>query len=56
VGTNFEVKPPAGYYGITIVGGAGIEANINRQFMAKIDWRYNFSIQLPIVGIAYRFR
>jgi hypothetical protein len=56
VGTNFEVKPPAGYYGVTIVGGAGIEADITKRFMAKLDWRYNFSMQLPVIGLAYRLK
>jgi opacity protein-like surface antigen len=56
VGTNYEVKPPKGSFGFTVIGGAGIEANITSRLIAKVDWRYNFSIRLPVIGIAYRFR
>lgn len=42
-------------FGPLIFGGAGIEALISKNWMVKVDFRYDNSPHLPIVGLAYRF-
>jgi hypothetical protein len=42
-------------YGITIVGGLGIEAHISSRLSAVAEWRYELILHYPTIGLSYRF-
>jgi len=37
------------------LGGIGIEAYFTRWFIARIDWRYEYTFQFPTIGLALKF-
>ena len=41
-------------WGVTIVGGAGIDGRITKNLFVKIEWRYDLLAHLPYIGIAYK--
>jgi len=47
--------PPENEFGISVIAAIGIEWNIKDNLYAKTEWRYEFFIQYPIIGIAYIF-
>lgn len=47
--------PANSQFGVAIIGGIGIEVNIIKQLMAKVDWRYEYLMQFPTVGVALIF-
>jgi hypothetical protein len=40
---------------VAIIGGIGIEASLFKRLMARVDWRYEFLLQYPSVGLAWQF-
>jgi hypothetical protein len=44
---------PQNRFGISVIGAAGIEGSITNNLSIKAEWRYEFFLQYPIVGIAY---
>jgi hypothetical protein len=42
-------------YNFEPLGGVGIEAYFTSWFMARIDWRYEYTFQLPTIGLALKF-
>jgi hypothetical protein len=41
--------------GMALVVGLGIEANIISKLYFRVDWRYEFEMQYPNIGLEYRF-
>ncbi|HSZ86165.1 MAG TPA: hypothetical protein VK787_09055 [Puia sp.] len=47
--------PPQNRFGISVIAAAGVEGNITNNLIIKAEWRYEFFLQYPVVGIAYSF-
>lgn len=40
---------------IPVIGALGIEANVYKGLFIKAEWRYEFLLQLPAIGLSYNF-
>jgi hypothetical protein len=43
-------------FGLSLVGGAGIEVLIGKHLMAKTEARYDLIFHYPVIGLAYKFK
>jgi hypothetical protein len=42
-------------FNIELLGGIGVEAYITPWFLARIDWRYEYTLQFPSIGLGFKF-
>jgi hypothetical protein len=49
-------EPSSSGFAATIIGGVGIEAYVLKGLFIRADWRYEFLIQYPSIGIAYQLK
>jgi outer membrane protein W len=43
-------------FGVALVAGIGIEAELTSRLFIKADWRYEMIMQYPAIGLAYQFQ
>ena len=56
--TEFDgaVASTKGGFGLTIIGGAGIEGYVSKKVFLKIDCRYDLLFHYPVIGIGCRLK
>lgn len=49
-------KDLKGDFGLTLIGGIGIEGRVAKNFFVKVDWRYDLLLHYPAVAIGFRLK
>ena len=50
----YSPKPQKGA-GFSLIAGVGVEARLIYGLYLRADWRYEYILQLPVIGISYHF-
>jgi hypothetical protein len=45
-----------GSFGLTLIGGVGMEVRFSQKVYAKLDWRYDLLAHYPVIGIVYKVK
>ncbi len=53
--SGWYVQPSDKGYGASVVAGLGIEARLVAGLYIRADWRFEYIIQYPAIGISYHF-